>query len=82
MFNLLSIMHQLYLNNYSRSKLTLEALKKMPKKEGWLQKKMREAQEISGAKGGASLPSKSSAQSDVNKQTKPKNKPKSGKKKK
>lgn len=55
MFNLLSIGHQIYLNKYSRKKLTLEDLKKMPKKEGWLQKKLREAQEM-GESQGRSVP--------------------------
>lgn len=51
MFNLLSIGQQIYINKYSRKKLTLEDLKKMPKKEGWLQKKMREAQEMAESQG-------------------------------
>lgn len=50
-FNLLSILHQIYLNKFSRKKLTLEDLKKQPKKEGWLQRKLREAQEIAEAQG-------------------------------
>lgn len=46
-FNLLSIVQQYYLENLSKSKLTLEDLKKAPKKkESWMQKKMREAQEM------------------------------------
>ncbi|MCX7735754.1 MAG: membrane protein insertase YidC [Candidatus Kapabacteria bacterium] len=51
MFNLLSIGQQIYINKYSRKKLTLEDLKKMPKKEGWFQKKMREAQEMAESQG-------------------------------
>lgn len=50
-FNLLSIAHQFYFTNLSKGKMTLEDLKKMPKKESWLQKKMREAQEIAAAQG-------------------------------
>jgi YidC/Oxa1 family membrane protein insertase len=50
-FNLLGILQQLYINNYSKNKLTLEDLKKMPKKESWFTKKMREAQEIAQAQG-------------------------------
>ncbi len=51
MFNLFSIAHQTYLNKYSKKKLTLADLKRMPKKEGWLQRKMREAQEIAESQG-------------------------------
>lgn len=54
-FNLISIAMQWYMNKFSKNKLTLEDLKKMPKKEGWLQKRMREAQEIA-AKQGKTLP--------------------------
>lgn len=50
-FNLLGILQQLYIEKYSKSKLTLEDLKKAPKKEGWMQKKMREAQEMAVAQG-------------------------------
>ena len=51
MFNLMSIIQQYYINNLSRTKLTLADLKRMPKKEGWLQKKMKEAQEIAASQG-------------------------------
>lgn len=51
MFNLMGIVQQVYINKYSKNKLTLEQLKRMPKKEGWFQKKMREAQEIAAAQG-------------------------------
>ncbi len=57
MFNLLSIAHQYWMNNLSKNKLTLEDLKKAPKKEGWLQKKMREAQDIAESQG-RSIPGK------------------------
>jgi YidC/Oxa1 family membrane protein insertase len=51
MFNLMGIIQQVYINKYSKKKLTLEDLKRMPKKEGWFQKKMREAQEIAASQG-------------------------------
>jgi len=51
MFNLMGIGQQIYMNNFSRNRLTLEQLAAMPKKEGWLQRKMREAQEIAAAQG-------------------------------
>jgi len=52
MFNLLSILQQVYINNFSRNKMTLEQLKAQPKKkEGWLAKQMRNAQEMQQATG-------------------------------
>lgn len=51
MFNLFSIAHQVYLNKFSKKKLTLEDLKRAPKKESWFQRKLREAQEIAEARG-------------------------------
>jgi YidC/Oxa1 family membrane protein insertase len=52
MFNLLSIVQQVYINKFSSSsKLTPDDLKKKPKKEGWFQKKMKEAQEIAASQG-------------------------------
>jgi YidC/Oxa1 family membrane protein insertase len=51
MFNLFSIAHQTYLNKYSKKKLTLADLKRAPKKEGWFQRKLREAQEIAESQG-------------------------------
>ncbi|MFN3781559.1 MAG: YidC/Oxa1 family insertase periplasmic-domain containing protein, partial [Candidatus Kapaibacteriota bacterium] len=51
MFNLFSIAHQVYLNKFSPRKLTLEDLKRLPKKESWFQRKLREAQEIAEARG-------------------------------
>ena len=50
-FNLLGILQQLYINNYSKNKLTLEDLKRMPKKESWFTKKMKEAQQIAESQG-------------------------------
>ncbi|MCU0427225.1 MAG: membrane protein insertase YidC [Candidatus Kapabacteria bacterium] len=54
MFNILSVAQQYYATHFAKNKLTLEDLKKMPKKEGWLQKRLREAQEAAGQ--GRSLP--------------------------
>jgi YidC/Oxa1 family membrane protein insertase len=51
MFNLLGIGQQLYISKFSKNKPTLEEIKKKPAKEGWLQKKMREAQELAEAQG-------------------------------
>lgn len=50
-FNLLSIGQQVYLEKFSKTKLTLADLKATPKKEGWMAKKMREAQELAGQQG-------------------------------
>jgi YidC/Oxa1 family membrane protein insertase len=58
-FNLLGIIQQVYVNKFAKNKLTLEDLAKMPKKEGWLQRKMKEAQEVAEAKG-RSVPGKES----------------------
>lgn len=51
MFNVMGIVQQLYMTKWSKNRLTLEQLKSMPRKEGWLQRKMREAQEIAAAQG-------------------------------
>ncbi len=59
LFNLLGIAQQLYLTKFSKNKLTLADLKRMPKKEGWFAKKMREAQELAAAQG-RTLPGDSS----------------------
>lgn len=64
MFNLLGILQQTYINKFSRKKLTLEDLKRMPKKEGWLAKKMREAQDIAQAQG-KSLPGQKPVQKNM-----------------
>lgn len=50
-FNLLAISQQFYINKLSKNKPTLEDLRKNPKKPGWLQKKMAEAQQIAEAQG-------------------------------
>lgn len=51
MFNLLSIGQQVYINKFSSNRPTLESLRREPKKEGWLQKKMREAQQMAESQG-------------------------------
>jgi YidC/Oxa1 family membrane protein insertase len=50
-FNVLGVAQQVYTTKFAKNKLTLADLKKMPKKEGWLQRKMREAQEIAASQG-------------------------------
>jgi len=50
-FNIIGVVQQVYMNKFSKKKPTLADLKKMPKKEGWLQKKMKEAQEIAASQG-------------------------------
>ncbi len=45
-FNLLSIGHQLYLTRWRKQKLTLEELRRQPKREGWLMRRLREAQAL------------------------------------
>jgi len=51
MFNLLGILQQLYITKVSSKNMTLADLRKMPKKESWLQKKMAQAQEIATTQG-------------------------------
>jgi YidC/Oxa1 family membrane protein insertase len=50
-FNVVGIAQQLYINKFSKNQLTLADLKRMPKKESFLQRKMREAQEMAAAQG-------------------------------
>ena len=50
-FNFLGIAQQVYMTKFSRSKITLEDLKRMPKKESWLQKRLQMAQELAEAQG-------------------------------
>ena len=57
-FNVIAIGQQIYQTKFSKNKLTLADLKKMPKKESWLQKKMSEAQAMAGAQG-KSIPGQS-----------------------
>ncbi len=45
-FNLIGISQQIYINKYSKSTLSLEQMKASPKKESWMQKKMKQAQEM------------------------------------
>lgn len=50
-FNIVGIIQQWYMKHHSKNKLTLADLKAMPKKESWMQRKMREAQEMAAAQG-------------------------------
>jgi YidC/Oxa1 family membrane protein insertase len=50
-FNIVAILQQVWQTKFSKNQLTLADLKKAPKKESWLQKKMREAQEMAAAQG-------------------------------
>ena len=52
-FNLVGIGQQLWMTKFSKSQLTLADLKAQPKKEGWLQKRMREAQQLAESQGRA-----------------------------
>lgn len=45
-FNILGIGQQVYMTKFSRNRLTLDELRKMPKKESWLQKRMADAQNM------------------------------------
>lgn len=65
--NFIGIVYQVYMNKFSKNKLTLEDLKKMPKKEGWLQRKMKEAQSIAAAQG-KTLPGQSVSNGSAAKQ--------------
>lgn len=52
MFNVLGIGQQLYINNYSKDKVTsIHDMKKVEKKKGWLAKKMEEAQAVAETQG-------------------------------
>ncbi|MFM8771398.1 MAG: membrane protein insertase YidC [Candidatus Kapaibacterium sp.] len=57
-FNVVAIGQTIWQKKFSKNQLTLADLKKMPKKESWMQKKMREAQEMAAAQG-RSLPGQS-----------------------
>ncbi len=50
-FNIVGIIQQVWMTKFSKNSLTLADLKAMPKKESWLQKKMREAQQMAEAQG-------------------------------
>ncbi len=54
-FNVLGILQQVWMTKFSKKTITLADLKRMPKKEGWLQKRLRLAQELAQAQG-RSLP--------------------------
>ncbi len=69
-FNLMGIIQQIYVSKFAKNKLTLEDLKKMPKKEGWLQKRMRMAQEIAASQG-KTLPGQPPAPRNGNNPKKP-----------
>lgn len=60
-FNIVGIVQQEYMKRFSKKKLTLADLKAMPKKENWLQRKMREAQEMAEAQG-RSLPGRTATE--------------------
>lgn len=52
MFNVLGIGQQLYINNFSKDKVTsIHDMKKVDKKKGWLAKKMEEAQAVAETQG-------------------------------
>lgn len=65
MFNVWSISHQYWINNHSSSTLTLAEMKAAPKKEGWFQKKMKEAQALAEEQGKG--PKNSNQQRNLNK---------------
>ncbi len=50
-FNFLGIAQQVYMNKFSRTKYTLADLKRMPKKQSWLQKRLEMAQQIAEQQG-------------------------------
>ncbi len=50
-FNVLGILQQVWMTKFSKRTLTLADLKRMPKKEGWLQKRLRIAQELAESQG-------------------------------
>ncbi|MBM4179150.1 MAG: membrane protein insertase YidC [Ignavibacteria bacterium] len=50
-FNVVAIGQTIWQKKFSKNQLTLADLKKMPKKESWMQRKIREAQEMAAAQG-------------------------------
>jgi YidC/Oxa1 family membrane protein insertase len=82
-FNLLAIGQQVYMNNFSTKRMTLEQLKSNPKKkEGWLAKQMRMAQEMQKQTGKPLPPAMQRYMDAKNKNEKINKNPKSNKKKK
>lgn len=45
-FTVLGILQQVWITKFSKKKITLEDLKRAPKKEGWFAQRMRMAQEL------------------------------------
>jgi YidC/Oxa1 family membrane protein insertase len=45
-FTVLGILQQVWITKFSKNKITLEDLKRAPKKEGWFAQRMRMAQEL------------------------------------
>jgi YidC/Oxa1 family membrane protein insertase len=76
MFNILSIGQQVYINKFSKYQPSLAEMKRAPKKEGWLQKKMSEAQKIAESQGrklpGSSAPRSNQTSSNNKKKPNPK----------
>jgi YidC/Oxa1 family membrane protein insertase len=64
-FNIVGILQQVWMTTFSKNKMTLEDLKKAPKKESWLQRKMKEAQEVAESRG-KSMPGQYSKRPDSN----------------
>ncbi len=50
-FNFLGIAQQVYMTKFSKSMVTLEQLKRMPKKQSWLQKRLELAQQMAEQQG-------------------------------
>jgi YidC/Oxa1 family membrane protein insertase len=74
-FNLLAIGQQIYMNKFSTKKMTLEQLKNNPKKkEGWLAKQMKAAQEMQKQTGKSLPPSMQRYIDSKNKQSSNNNK--------
>lgn len=59
-FNIVAIGQTIWQTKFSKNQLTLADLRNEPKKESWLQRKMREAQEMAAAQG-RSIPGQSPA---------------------
>ncbi len=81
-FNILGIGQQIYINKFSKKKVSLEDLKKLPKKEGFMQRKMREMQEVAAAQGKKLPPDIQKKMDKMNNKNNSKNKNNNNKKKK